>query len=561
MPASDRTLDDFMTPTPASGEEPLFPADFRGAVRHPVVRPGIVGYREYQARIAEASLKGSTLVVLPTGLGKTVIAALAAAQALHEGRGKVLIVAPTRALVDQHATSMENLLLTGAVVTLTGSVSPAARAELWTGADVVIATPQTLWNDVENERIDLRDVSLLVVDEAHRAVGDYAYVNIGKAYAASLRGGRVLALTASPGGKRSRIAEVIESLNITQVEVRRESDPDVAPYLHGVTVEQRLVPLTPGMREAATYLDALLRERIDMLRKHHFCAHKPIEYVGKKDLVDAGNQIRARMGRGGGAYLFAAMLHQGVALQAAHCLELLETQGCSPLHDYLSRMTEKPSRSQKVLLNDPRMRRVLSIAESEREANHPKMQHLVDTLREALSAKPDLLAIVFAQFRDTVRTIHTRLLAEGLPAVRFVGQATRNEDDPGLDQQGQRDVLSAFRRGEHRILVATQVAEEGIDVPAVDLVLFYEPIPSEIRSIQRRGRTGRARVGKVLVLIAENTRDEAYLRASADREDKMTRLLGRMAKHGVKAAQPPPEKPAPARARTRRTRDPAPKEP
>ena len=46
-------------------------------------------------------------------------------------------------------------------------------------------------------------------------------------------------------------------------------------------------------------------------------------------------------------------------------------------------------------------------------------------------------------------------------------------------------------------LVATSIAEEGLDIPEVDLVVFYEPIPSEIRYIQRRGRTGRKTAGNV----------------------------------------------------------------
>ncbi len=107
--------------------------------------------------------------------------------------------------------------------------------------------------------------------------------------------------------------------------------------------------------------------------------------------------------------------------------------------------------------------------------------------------------------------------------MRFVGQSSRT--DKGLKQQEQKEILDQFRTGEHNILVASSVAEEGLDIPAVDLVVFYEPIPSEIRSIQRRGRTGRSEVGRVVILIAKDSRDEAYLWAERSREKKMQRIV------------------------------------
>jgi ERCC4-type nuclease len=90
-----------------------------------------------------------------------------------------------------------------------------------------------------------------------------------------------------------------------------------------------------------------------------------------------------------------------------------------------------------------------------------------------------------------------------------------------MTQTEQQEVLEQFRAGEFEVLVSTSVAEEGLDVPEVDLVLFYEPVPSAIRSIQRKGRTGRQTDGRVVVLMAEDTRDEAYFWISKRQEDRM----------------------------------------
>ena len=77
-------------------------------------------------------------------------------------------------------------------------------------------------------------------------------------------------------------------------------------------------------------------------------------------------------------------------------------------------------------------------------------------------------------------------------------------------------------------MAATSIGEEGLDIPSVDTVVFFEPIPSEIRSIQRRGRAGRLRAGKVVVLITEGTRDEGHLHSSRKKEENMKKIVGRM---------------------------------
>jgi len=94
-----------------------------------------------------------------------------------------------------------------------------------------------------------------------------------------------------------------------------------------------------------------------------------------------------------------------------------------------------------------------------------------------------------------------------------------------MSQEEQSTVLESFRNGEFDVLVATSIAEEGLDIPEVDLVVFYEPIPSEIRYIQRRGRTGRKSAGSVVILAAKDTIDERYLYASKRRTEKMKEIL------------------------------------
>lgn len=523
-----------------AGSVPFVAAD--GYVSHPLLAPRAVEHREFQVAIARRAARESTLVVLPTGLGKTVIAVLVAAEVFRRGE-RVLLLAPTRPLVVQHEQSFTRLLPGLRSALFTGS--DGDRPALWRGAQAVFATPQGLGNDLEEGLYDLSEVGLVVFDEAHRAVGDYSYVAVAQRYRQQRPSRLVLGLTASPGSQRKRVDEVLRNLGITAVESRTPDDEDVRGHVQGIDVEWARVKLPREMKQAQKLLASLLRDRVKRLQRSGFIVHKKPEHVSKTDVLQAGDAIRKRLAKRRMGFLFGAMSNASVALQAYHCLELLETQGIAPLRAYLDKLQlkEKPGRSDRAFLADRRVGAALEAVEGV-ERSHPKLARLVDVLRGQLQASPESLAIVFAQYRDTIDSILQVLGEAGLRAERFVGQATRGADK-GMSQAVQQAALERFRRGEFRILVASSVAEEGLDIPQVDLVVFYEPVVSEIRAIQRRGRTGRSRAGRVVVLVAEKTRDEAYAFAELRRERKMATIVRGM---GEELAWPEdavdPEEPA-----------------
>ena len=187
--------------------------------------------RTYQRDVAAACLQESTLAVLPTGLGKTVIALQVMLERLELGR--VLMMAPTRPLAEQHATFLSRSLNVR-VELLTGSVAPAKREPLWQVAQVVGATPQVVEKDLIRGTATLADFALVVFDEAHRAVGNYAYVFIAARYGETARQPLVLGMTASPGSTRADVVEVCRNLEITAIEKRDDEDPDVAPYIQPI---------------------------------------------------------------------------------------------------------------------------------------------------------------------------------------------------------------------------------------------------------------------------------------------------------------------------------------
>jgi Fanconi anemia group M protein len=214
-------------------------------------------------------------------------------------------------------------------------------------------------------------------------------------------------------------------------------------------------------------------------------------------------------------------------LHTYHCLELIETQGISPFLKYIENLNsrDKLSKSEKTFLNKDELREAVDIAQKHNHISHPKLVMLRQIVETQFQSEPDSLIIIFTQYRNTIESIEGVLTGiRDTKAQRFIGQGMQS-NVRGMTQNQQKEVIENFRKREINVLIATSVAEEGIDIPNVNLVIFYEPLPSEIRTIQREGRTGRTHIGKVAILITEGTRDEAYLYAGMQKKKKMQRIV------------------------------------
>jgi Fanconi anemia group M protein len=502
-------------------------------VESPLVWPSSVDVRLYQQTIAEKACVRNTLVVLPTALGKTVISAMVAAHFLyHYKQMRILVMAPTRPLVLQHKEAYVKILKLkdDESVTLTGKTPVAYRKQVWDGkARIIFATPQVVKNDLaENAQLTLKDFSLLVFDECHRARKEYAYTDVARKYVEQSAWPMILGMTASPGADKKKIEEICKALFIEQVEYRSEEDPDVAPYVNPVEVEWRHVDLLAEYIELSRTVRSMLNPRLSWLNRIGVIHSKP-EYVGRRELLEAGEELRYRLEetieeeRGP---VLNAIVTQSASLTLFHALELLETQGIPTLISFLKKVERdsEEKKSYKTIIGDPQYVELKGLLEQNMKLEHPKVPLLGLMLENQINQHPNSKILIFTQYRDTASHLVEQLKQDSrLRIERFVGQASK-QDDPGLSQDEQAEILRNFRDGDTNVLVATCIAEEGLDIPSVDLVVFYEPIPSEIRYIQRKGRTGRKAAGKVIILAANNTFDIAYLYASGRRVERMRRV-------------------------------------
>ncbi len=488
--------------------------------------------RLYQELIFHTAIQKNTLVVLPTGLGKTAVSIMVAAKRLEEHpNSKILLVAPTKPLVEQHKTSFEKYLCVepDSVVIFTGNVKPEKRAELWTNAKIILATPQGLENDIITHRIKLEEVSLLIVDEAHRAVGNYAYTFVAKQYNKTASYPRILALSASPGSELEKINEVCQNLFIEDVEIRTLADPDVKPYVQQVDVKWLEVELPEELREVKKYLDDCFKTKIQKIKEKGFLKGSTI--VSKKDILTLQVALHAHLAKGEKDFdMMAVISIAAEAMKVFHAIELIACQSPLALVHYIERIQQESMTSKvKAVQNlacDENFKSALIKAKSalEKSMEHPKLQLTRDLVTKTIEKDSSAKLILFNQYRENASLLvqEVNKLAN-VRAALFVGQQKKN--GTGMSQKEQKALLDKFRKGEYNVLVATSIGEEGLDIPKVDVVLFYEPIPSAIRHIQRRGRTGRSDKGNVFILVTKNSQDEFYKWSAIHKEKRMIKTF------------------------------------
>jgi len=491
--------------------------------------------RLYQQTIFATCSSNNTMVVLPTGMGKTGIALLLGAKRLSQyPKSKIVILAPTKPLLDQHLETFAKHLDfdKNLFTTFSGSTSPEKRKELWESKQIFFSTPQTIENDLISGRIKLNDVSMLCFDECHRATGEYSYVFIAKQYNKQAKNQRILALTASPGSDMEKINEVIDKLFIEKVEIRTETDPDVKPYVQEVQKDFVYVDLPAELQVVHNCLKHSFKSKLTEIKNLGYI--NDIQNKTKTDILRLQAVLHGHIAQGDKSFeILKSVSFAAEALKVEHALELLETQGLTPLLLYMEDVYKqaKTTKTKAVrnLANDPNFRAAyIKVKEYIPKTEHPKLAKLKDILEDEIKNNPEIRIIVFSHFRDMGDKIEEQIRnIQGIKTTVFVGQAQK-KGFKGMTQKQQIETLNKFRQDEYNVLIMTSVGEEGLDIPQVDLVIFYEPIPSAIRTVQRRGRTGRLEKGRVVVLMTKGTRDEGYRWSAHHKEKRMLRNLKKL---------------------------------
>ena len=476
------------------------------------VKKDSIEKRDYQVNLANQAIQENCIVVLPTGLGKTAIALQVIAEYLSKGTGGVLFLAPTKVLVNQHYEFLKTHLTLDDISLITGEDPIQKRGKLWSNS-VVCATPEIARNDLNRQIISPEQFSLVIFDEVHRTIGDYAYSGIAERFENSST--RLVGMTATLPSEKDKATEILTRLRISSVAERHEDSPDVKPYTQETHTEWINVELPPELKTIQTLLKLALDERYDVLRKNGI---KLAEQQSLSALLRI-RQFVLNQNRRSAKPLFTA-------IRIHYALNILEAHGITPFLKFCERAQAKKGVGVKDLFEvDPNFTRAIYLA---KEAQSRGIEHSkIPKLKEILESVPGK-ALIFTSYRDSVDLIYNKLTEQGISAGILIGKA----GEAGLKQKKQIETVQKFRDGLFRVLIATRVGEEGLDIAEVNQVIFYDNVPSSVRYIQRRGRTGRKDTGKLVVLIAKNTIDETYywigkrkMTSAKSMGDKMTKVL------------------------------------
>jgi ATP-dependent DNA helicase MPH1 len=509
--------------------------------------------RDYQFNITQAGLFHNLLVALPTGLGKTFIAATIMLNWFRWTEdSQIIFVAPTKPLVSQQVSACLDIagIPRSASTMLTGGASPGIRAEEWKAKRVFFMTPQTLMNDLKTGIADPKRIVLLVVDEAHRATGAYAYVEVVKFLRRFNNSFRVLALTATPGSTVESVQEVIDGLDIARVEIRTENSIDIREYVHNRNIEIETFENSDEMVFCMDLMSAALKPLLEQL--HTLNAYWGRDPMGLTAygltkarqqwmLSDAGRN--AHFGLKGKVNAIFSVL-----ASLAHAIDLLKYHGIVPFYKHVSHWKSGGEgqkggggKYQKQVVQDESFKKLLGHLEpwskNPEFIGHPKLEYLKSVILNHFmdrgegketadgTTQPATRVMIFVHFRDSAEEV-TRVLKRYGPMIRphvFVGQSSAKGSE-GMDQKTQLKIIEQFKKGTYNTIVATSIGEEGLDIGEVDLIVCYDSSASPIRMLQRMGRTGRKRAGNITLLLMKGKEEDSYVKAK-DNYEKMQQMI------------------------------------
>ncbi|KAI9261253.1 hypothetical protein EDC94DRAFT_673268 [Helicostylum pulchrum] len=484
--------------------------------------------RGYQLNIVQKAMFQNTLVALPTGLGKTFIAAVVMYNYWRWfPNSKIVFMAPTRPLVTQQIEACFTIcgLPQQDTTDMSGSTTPEKRAVLWKEKRVFFATPHVVYNDLIKNTCPGDRVVCIVVDEAHKATGNYAYVQVIRKIAKKNKHFRVLALTATPGSNLDTVQTVVSNLQITNIQIRTEDSMDIQEYSYGKSIQSIIVPLnyTEGStgilpRVVEEFKTQVFEPMLRELSQLPTGVSPEAERCSPFGLQSCRTRFQANCGNLNPGLKFRIFQKFMVAEQMSRAYDLLCQHGIAPFFESTEANrrdleAKKMNQAENHFYHNSYMTRLIPKLKQDMQdpefIGHPKIDKLVSILLKHFSDLPPgsaSKAMIFSSYRSSVNEI-CKVLDRHQPMIRcsfFVGQADGKNGSKGLKQSEQQEVIQKFKKNEFNVLVSTSIGEEGLDIGEIDIIICYDSQSSPLRMLQRMGRTGRKRQGKCVLLMTES---------------------------------------------------------
>ncbi|XP_018404700.1 PREDICTED: Fanconi anemia group M protein [Cyphomyrmex costatus] len=491
--------------------------------------------RQYQYNIVKSALYRNTMVCLPTGLGKTFIAAVVMYNFWRwYPSGKIVFLAPTKPLVAQQIKACYEVMGIPSIdmMELTGAVIQKNREIAWLKKRIIFATPQVFHNDLERSIIPSHLIKCVIVDEAHKALGKHSYCECIRILSTQNQHFRILALSATPGNKIDNVHEVIQNLNISHLELRDENSIDIIPYINKRKVDIILVPLSNELAAFKERYITIMDRHVKFLMQSNVLRGHTAN-ISKGRIFYLLREFKTKTNKSGNYAQIMKTLN--ILLTMYHAYDLMIRHGLRAFYKFYEVHSDKFW-----MHNEDHLRNLLHDIETylgpfpELYPNgdiseisttivfgHNKFYKLKELLEHHFNGdRKDTRAIVFVEYRDIVNEVYI-LLLQLKPIIRpqmFVGQASQK-------QKQQIKALEDFRSNRVNVLISTSIGEEGLDVGEVDLIICFDVSQhSPIRLVQRMGRTGRKRDGHIIVLVT-NGKEHENLKSTLSRRDSLNNKI------------------------------------
>ncbi|KAK5121719.1 hypothetical protein LTR85_004594 [Meristemomyces frigidus] len=449
--------------------------------------------RQYQLELFERAQKQNTIAVLDTGSGKTLIAVLLLRWIIdqelerraagNEPKIAFFLVASVTLVYQQFAVLETNIDHKVARVCGADNVdnwNKARWTKLFAENKVIVATADVLHQCLAHSYITMKQINMLIFDEAHHAKKNHAYARIIKDFYLTeideLSKPRVFGMTASPIDAKADVVQAANELeSLLHCQIATTDDMSLTDAIKKPKEEVlRYTPLPQKGFETALLKSIKARfPDLGMFERQFEAVPDIARHLGRwcadLYLVDALSERKMR--------------RYEVQLQKRYYYGLAQAgQEVSQLDDKLATLREVIEYVEKV--------------QSQHVAILPgdfssKVLQLQSYLRRQFERPSSHRCIVFVQARQTARLLNAAFKNIGTQHMRcgfLVGANTTEIDEDNFTFRAQVMTLMKFRKGDINCLFATSVAEEGLDVPDCNLVVRFDMYKTMIQYVQSRGR-------------------------------------------------------------------------
>ncbi|KAH9757857.1 DEAD-box ATP-dependent RNA helicase FANCM [Citrus sinensis] len=386
--------------------------------------------------------------------------------------GKIVFAAPSRPLVMQQIEACHNIVGIPQewTIDMTGQISPTKRASFWKTKRVFFVTPQVLEKDIQSGTCLMKYLVCLVIDEAHRATGNYAYCTAIRELMSVPVQLRILALTATPGSKQQTIQHIIDNLYISTLEYRNESDQDVSSYVHNRKIELIEVEMGQEAVEINNRIWEVIRPYTSRLSAIGLLQNRDYQTLSPVDLLNSRDKFRQAPPPNLPQIKFGEVeAYFGALITLYHIRRLLSSHGIRPAYEMLEEKLKQGSFARFMSKNeDIRKVKLLMQQSISHGAQSPKLSKMLEVLVDHFM-KTSLVIVL--PFRDIMNALAT--IGDLVKATEFIGQSS-GKASKGQSQKVQQAVLEKFRAGGYNVIVATSIGEEGLDIMEVDLVICFD---------------------------------------------------------------------------------------